>query len=164
MNTKERTKDFLEWLINEIEKNGLMQYDIIHNGRHDVLDDAKDLLNLIMDEEKSREKRVAENGELEFASAFPWYVEKRKDQNYLTVIKDSIDRAICVMCIGMRNKTDIAHFIEAAPDMYEALQKIQEVELAIAQEHRVQAEDSEIYCIAEKALRKARVESEENHD
>ena len=53
-----------------------------------------------------------------------------------------------------------ANLLLAAPDMYEALQKIQEVELAIAQEHRVQAEDSEIYCIAEKALRKARNENE----
>lgn len=97
--------------------------------------------------------------ELKFESAFPWYVEKRKDQNYLTVIRDSLDRSICVMCMEMRDKTDIAHFIEAAPDMYEALQKIQEVELAIAQEYRVQAEDSEIYCIAEKALRKARNEN-----
>lgn len=99
--------------------------------------------------------------EIKIESSFPWHVERRKDQNYLTVIKDSLDRSICVMCMEMRDKTEFAHFIEAAPDMYEALQKIQEVELAIAQEHRVQAEDSEIYCIAEKALRKARNENEE---
>ena len=50
--------------------------------------------------------------------------------------------------------------IVASPRMLTALEKIMETELAIAQEHRVQAEDSEIYCIAEKALRKARNESE----
>ena len=56
----------------------------------------------------------------------------------------------------------IADLIVAAPRMLAALEKIMETELAIAQEHRVQAEDSEIYCIAEKALRKARGENEVN--
>lgn len=54
----------------------------------------------------------------------------------------------------------IADLIVAAPRMLAALEKIMETELAIAQEHRVQAEDSEIYCIAEEAVRQARGESE----
>ena len=51
--------------------------------------------------------------------------------------------------------------IAAAPELYDALEKIQEIELSIAQEHRVNADDSQIYNIAEKALRKARGESED---
>jgi len=53
-----------------------------------------------------------------------------------------------------------ADLIVAAPRMLAALEKIMETELAIAQEHRVQAEDSEIYCIAEEVVRQARGESE----
>ena len=49
----------------------------------------------------------------------------------------------------------------AAPEMYKALEKIMEIELSIAQEYRVNAEDSEIYCIAEKALKQACGEYEE---
>ena len=55
-----------------------------------------------------------------------------------------------------------AHLIAAAPEMYEALEKIQEIELSIAQEYRVNADDSQIYNIAEKVLRKARGESEDD--
>ena len=55
-----------------------------------------------------------------------------------------------------------ADLITAAPEMYEALEKIQEIELSIAQEHRVSADDSQIYNIAEKVLRKARGESEDD--
>ena len=49
----------------------------------------------------------------------------------------------------------------AAPEMYKALEKIMEIELSMAQEYSVNAEDSEIYCIAEKALKQARGEYEE---
>ena len=57
-----------------------------------------------------------------------------------------------------------AHLLKVAPELYEALEKIMEIELAIAQEYRVQAEDSEIYCIAEKVVRQARGESEVSDD
>lgn len=55
----------------------------------------------------------------------------------------------------------IADLIAAAPRMLAALEKIQEIELSIAQEHRVNVDDSQIYNIAEKVLRKARGESED---
>ena len=35
---------FLEKLVNQIEENGLMQYDAIHNGENWVLEEAKELL------------------------------------------------------------------------------------------------------------------------
>ena len=35
---------FLEKLVNQIEENGLMQYDVIHNGENWVLEEAKELL------------------------------------------------------------------------------------------------------------------------
>ena len=35
---------FLEKLVNQIEENGLMQYDAIHNGVNWVLEEAKELL------------------------------------------------------------------------------------------------------------------------
>lgn len=37
--------DFLEKLVNQIEENGLTQYDSIHNGENWVLEDAKELLH-----------------------------------------------------------------------------------------------------------------------
>lgn len=36
---------FLEKLVNQIEENGLMQYDAIHNGENWVLEEAKELLS-----------------------------------------------------------------------------------------------------------------------
>jgi len=96
---------FLEKLVNQIEENGLMQYDGIHNGENWVLEEAKELLR------KSRED-----------------------------VNDPL--------------------LDAAQDMFEALEKIMETELGFAQEYNVYADDSTIYAIAEKALRKARGESE----
>ena len=46
--------DFLEKLVNQIEENGLMQYDVIHNGENWVLEWAKELLS------KSRGESEAE--------------------------------------------------------------------------------------------------------
>lgn len=91
---------FLEKLVNQIEENGLMQYDIIHNGENWVLKEAKELLR-----------------------------KARADAN-------------------------------AAQEMYDALEKIMEIELGFAQEYNVYADDSTIYAIAEHAIRKARGESE----
>ena len=51
MRTSERIKSFLETLVNQIEENGLMQYDRIHNGENWVLEDAKELLALITNED-----------------------------------------------------------------------------------------------------------------
>lgn len=42
--TKERVENFLEMLINQIEENGMMEYD---DMRETVLDEAKELLELI---------------------------------------------------------------------------------------------------------------------
>ena len=56
MNFKIRVKNFLETLINQIEENGLMQYDIIHNGNNWVLEEAKELLNLLSKEESEANK------------------------------------------------------------------------------------------------------------
>lgn len=42
--TKERVENFLEMLINQIEENGMMEYD---GMRETVLDEAKELLELI---------------------------------------------------------------------------------------------------------------------
>ena len=49
--TNKRIKSFLETLVNQIEENGLMQYDRIHNGEHWVLEEAKELLGLITNED-----------------------------------------------------------------------------------------------------------------
>lgn len=90
--------------------------------------------------------------ELKIESSFPWYVKKRKDQNYLTVIRDSLDRSICVMCMEMRNKAEFAHFIEAAPDMLRELKFVcQTCESPIC-----------AVCGVGKALRKAGAEPEPN--
>lgn len=58
MNFKIRVKNFLETLVNQIEKNGLMQYDRIHNGEHWVLEEAKELLNLLSKEESEANNEV----------------------------------------------------------------------------------------------------------
>ena len=42
--TKERVENFLEMLINQIEENGMMEYDSM---RTTVLDEAKELLELL---------------------------------------------------------------------------------------------------------------------
>jgi len=58
MNLKKRVKNFLETLVNQIEENGLMQYDIIHNGNNWVLEEAKELLNLLSKEESEANNEV----------------------------------------------------------------------------------------------------------
>ena len=58
MNFKIRVKNFLETLVNQIEENGLMQYDIIHNGNNWVLEEAKELLNLLSKEESEANNEV----------------------------------------------------------------------------------------------------------
>ena len=45
--TETKVKSFLETLVNQIEENGLMQYDRIHNGEDWVLEEAKELLSLL---------------------------------------------------------------------------------------------------------------------
>ena len=52
--TKKKIKTFLETLVYQIEKNGLMQYDRIHNGNTWVLERAKDLLNQIKQESEEQ--------------------------------------------------------------------------------------------------------------
>ena len=42
--TKEHIENFLEYLVNQIEENGMMEYDCM---RETVLDEAKELLELI---------------------------------------------------------------------------------------------------------------------
>jgi len=103
----------------------------------------------------------------------PWETDFFNDEDQgVYMVRDSLNQAVC-QCFtqypfaGKPGITDDeaeanANLIVAAPRMLAALEKIMETELAIAQEHRVQAEDSEIYCIAEKALRKARGENEVN--
>lgn len=46
--TKERVENFLEMLINEIEENGMMEYDCM---KETVLDEAKELRVLIEQEQ-----------------------------------------------------------------------------------------------------------------
>ena len=164
MTTKNRIKNVLETLVNQIEENGLMQYDRIHNGEHWALEDAKELLKeLSDDEEESNGRGISEP---KFTPG-PWkahhgcmepdYVFYGEEENC-----DAEKRVIAEVYQRPEPYRNYdVDLIAAAPEMYEALEKIQEIELSIAQEYRVNADDSQIYNIAEKVLRKARGESED---
>lgn len=51
--TEKAVKTLLETLVNQIEENGLMQYDMTHNGEYWVLDVAKELLARLSAEEST---------------------------------------------------------------------------------------------------------------
>ena len=85
----------------------------------------------------------------------PDYVFYGKEENC-----DTEKRVIAEVYQRVGFRSYDVDLIAAAPEMYAALEKIMEIELAIAQEYPVYADDSTIYAIAENVLRKARGESE----